>query len=45
MKQLTKVLALLAVAMVLFSACHSTHSCPAYGGSGKVYKPVSEKRG
>ena len=42
MKKLTKVLALLAVATVLFSACRSAHSCPAYG---KVTKPPVEKRG
>jgi predicted component of type VI protein secretion system len=45
MKQLTKVLALIAVAMVLLSACHSSKSCPAYGGSGKVVKPVPAARG
>lgn len=41
MKKLTKVLALLALATVLFSACRSAHSCPAYG---KVVKPAVEKR-
>lgn len=45
MKQLTKVLALMAVAVVLFSACHSSKSCPAYGGSGKLDKPVPAARG
>jgi hypothetical protein len=40
MKNLTKVLALVAVAMVLLTSCHSTHSCPAYG---KVTKPSVEK--
>ncbi len=42
MKKLTKVLALLLAATVLFSACHSFHSCPAYS---KVQKPTAEKRG
>ncbi len=41
MKKLTKVLALLAVATVLFSACRQAHSCPAYG---KLVKPPTEKR-
>lgn len=40
MRKLTKVLALLALATVLFSACRSVHACPAYG---KVQKPQVEK--
>jgi hypothetical protein len=41
MKKVTKVLAMVVTAMVLFSACHSAKSCPAYG---KVEKPAVEKR-
>ncbi len=40
MKKLSKVLALLAVATVLFSACRSAKSCPAYG---KIVKPAAER--
>lgn len=42
MKKVFKVFAVLAVASLLFSACKSTHSCPAYG---KVVKPSAEKAG
>jgi hypothetical protein len=42
MRKLTKVLALLAVATVLFSACRQAHSCPAYG---KLVKPAVDKQG
>ena len=42
MRKLTKVLALLAVATVLFSACRQAHSCPAYG---KLVKPTVDKQG
>lgn len=41
MKKVTKVLAMMVAATVLFSACHSAKSCPAYG---KVQKPAVEKR-
>lgn len=40
MKQVFKVFAIMAVAGMLFSACSSTHSCPAYG---KVVKPAPER--
>ena len=40
MKKLFKVFAIVAVASMLFSACSSTHACPAYG---KVVKPTSER--
>jgi hypothetical protein len=40
MKKVFKVFAVLAVASMLFSACKSTHSCPAYG---KVVKPSNER--
>lgn len=40
MKKVFKVLAVVAVASLLFSACKSTHSCPAYG---KVVKPANER--
>lgn len=40
MKKVFKVFAVLAVASMLFSACKSMHSCPAYG---KVAKPAAEK--
>ncbi len=42
MKKVFKVFAVLAVASLLFTACKSTHSCPAYG---KVVKPSAEKAG
>ncbi len=40
MKKVLKVFAVLAVASMLFSACKSVHSCPAYG---KVVKPTAQK--
>ena len=40
MKRTLKVFAIMAVASLLFSACKSTHSCPAYG---KVVKPAAER--
>ncbi len=40
MKKVLKVFAVLAVTSLLFSACKSVHSCPAYG---KVVKPAAEK--
>lgn len=42
MKKALKVFATLVLASVLFSACKSTHSCPAYG---KVQKPCVERNG
>ncbi|MFT3886401.1 MAG: hypothetical protein QM724_13525 [Flavobacteriales bacterium] len=42
MKKLFKVFALVLAATVLFSACRSTHSCPAYGGQ-VVKKPAAER--
>lgn len=39
MKKVFKVFAILAVTSLLFSACKSVHSCPAYG---KVVQPVPE---
>ncbi|MFZ1659365.1 MAG: hypothetical protein WAT61_11110 [Flavobacteriales bacterium] len=42
MKKIFKVFAAVAVASLLFSACKSTHACPAYG---KVVKaPASTER-
>lgn len=40
MKKVFKVFAIVAVASLLFNACKSTHSCPAYG---KVVKPAPER--
>lgn len=40
MKKMFKVLAILAVSSLLFSACKSTHACPAYG---KVVTPAAER--
>jgi len=40
MKKMFKVFATLVVASLLFSACKSTHSCPAYG---KVQKPAAQR--
>ena len=40
MKKPINLLALLAVAVLLFSSCHGVKSCPAYG---KVQKPATEK--
>jgi hypothetical protein len=40
MKKMIKVFAVVAVASMLFSACSSTHACPAYG---KVVKPSAAR--
>lgn len=40
MKKVFKVFAIVAVASLLFSACKSVHSCPAYS---KVEKPAAER--
>ncbi len=40
MKKVFKVFVFVAVASLLFSACSSTHSCPAYG---KVAPPATER--
>ncbi len=42
MKKLLMVLVLLMTASALFTACSTTHSCPAYG---KVHKTVTEQPG
>lgn len=42
MKKLSKVVVLVLAATLLFSACRSTHSCPAYGGQ-VVKKPAPER--
>ena len=42
MKKLSKVFLLVLTAALLFSACRSTHSCPAYGGQ-LVKKPAAER--
>ncbi|MEO7081573.1 MAG: hypothetical protein ABIY71_08595 [Flavobacteriales bacterium] len=39
MKKVFKVLAIVAVASMFFSACKAVHSCPAYG---KVVQPAPE---